>query len=111
MAGADFASGVDPGSTASSLVEGVKTLQPLAWRQFTAVYGPLIYGWARRAGLQGDDAADVTQEVFRSVAVGAPTLQYRRPGDTFRGWLWAITRNKLHDFRRVRSGKPQAAGG
>src|SRR5690606_12959139 len=61
----------DPGSTAASLVAGVKALDPTAWRQLVTLYGPLIYGWARRAGLRGEDAADVTQDVFRAVAAGA----------------------------------------
>jgi RNA polymerase sigma-70 factor, ECF subfamily len=32
-----------------------------------------------------------------------------RPGDSFRGWLWTITRNKLHDRRR--DPEPSAVGG
>jgi RNA polymerase sigma-70 factor, ECF subfamily len=111
MSGVCLVRGVDPGSTASSLVDGLKALQPAAWRQFATVYGPLIYGWARRAGLCGEDAADITQEVFRSVATGAARLQQGRVGDTFRGWLWTITRNKLRDFWRSRSGEVPATGG
>lgn len=103
--------GGDPGSTASSLVAGVKALDPGAWRQLAALYGPLIYRWARRAGLRGEDAADVTQDVFRAVAAGAPHIRHGRPGDTFRGWLWAVTRNKLRDFWRARADRPAAAGG
>jgi RNA polymerase sigma-70 factor (ECF subfamily) len=34
-----------------------------------------------------------------------------RPGDTFRGWLRTITRNKVYDHFRVRNREPQAAGG
>ena len=39
-----------------------------AWQQFVDLYAPLIYGLARKRGLQDADAADVTQEVFRAVA-------------------------------------------
>lgn len=109
MTGLD--AGGDPGSTASSLIAGVKALDPAAWRQLAALYGPLIYGWARRAGLRGEDAADVTQDVFRAVAARAPHIQHGRPGDTFRGWLWTVTRNKLRDFWRTRADRPVAAGG
>jgi RNA polymerase sigma-70 factor (ECF subfamily) len=111
MNGSDVVRGVDPGSTASSLVAGVKALDPLAWRRLTTLYGPLVYGWARRAGLRGEDAADVTQEVFRAVAARAPHLRHDRPGDTFRGWLWTVTRNKIRDFFRGRAGDPSAVGG
>jgi len=89
----------------------MKALDPAAWRRLTTVYGPLVYGWARRAGLRGEDAADITQDVFRAVAVSASHLQHGRPGDTFRGWLWIITRNKLRDFWRSHVDRPTAAGG
>jgi RNA polymerase sigma-70 factor (ECF subfamily) len=110
MPGSDGFSG-DPGSTASSLVAGVKALDPGAWRQLAALYGPLIYGWVRRAGVRAEDASDVTQEVFRAVARAAPQLRHDRPGDTFRGWLWTVTRNKLRDAQRRQTGRPRAAGG
>ncbi len=100
-----------PGSTDTSLIAGVQALDPGAWHQLSVLYGPLIYGWARRAGLHNEDAADVTQEVFRAVAAGAPQLQHGRPGDTFRGWLWTVTRNKLRDFWRGRADRPLALGG
>jgi hypothetical protein len=34
-----------------------------------------------------------------------------RPGDTFRGWLYTITRNKIRDYRRKWPGDLQGAGG
>jgi RNA polymerase sigma-70 factor (ECF subfamily) len=34
-----------------------------------------------------------------------------RPGDSFRGWLWAITRNKVNDHFRQIARSPEAAGG
>jgi RNA polymerase sigma-70 factor (ECF subfamily) len=111
MSGSNVIGSRDPGSTASSLIAGVKSLDPVAWRQLAALYGPLIYGWARRAGLRGEDAADITQEVFRAVAANAAHIQHGRPGDTFRGWLWTVTRNKIRDFWRGRADRPVAAGG
>ena len=39
-----------------------------AWRRFVEVYAPLVYGFARRRGLQDADAADVTQDVCQAVA-------------------------------------------
>ena len=101
----------DPGSTASSLVAGVKSLDPEAWRKLASGYGPLVYGWARRAGLGREDAADITQEVFRAVAAWADRLAHGRPGDTFRGWLRTITQNKIRDLWRRTAGRLQAAGG
>ena len=40
------------------------------------LYSPLVYRWCRRMGVTRSDAADVSQEVFRSVAghiVGFPS--------------------------------------
>ncbi|MDY3553729.1 sigma-70 family RNA polymerase sigma factor [Gemmata sp. JC717] len=105
------ATGADPGSTQAGLIAGVQQGDPSAWHQLTAIYGPLVYGWARRVGLHNEDAADITQEVFRSVAARASRFQHGRPGDTFRGWLWTVTHNKLRDFWRQRAVRPQAAGG
>ena len=47
-----------------------------AWRQFVELYGGLVYGFARRHGLQDADAADLTQEVFLAVAQAAGRFQY-----------------------------------
>lgn len=101
----------DPGTTSSGLIAGVRTFDPSAWRQLAATYGPLVYSWARRAGLSGADAADITQEVFRVVTLWAGRVAHGRPGDTFRGWLWTVTQNKLRDFWRRRSGQAAATGG
>jgi len=80
-------------STATSLLNLVREKDPQAWAKFANLYGPLVYSWARRAGLQDADAADVAQDVFRSVARSIDTFRRDRPGDKFRSWLWTITRN------------------
>ena len=69
-----------------------------AWAQFVDVYAPLIYGYLRKRGLQDADAADLTQTCLRQVAAHVGSLEYDPRRDTFRGWLFAIVRNKLRDF-------------
>jgi RNA polymerase sigma-70 factor (ECF subfamily) len=54
--------------------------------------------------------ADLLQEVFQAVAAHLGRFRKDRTGDTFRGWLRTITRNKIADVYRRRSG-PQALGG
>src|SRR5437868_6432315 len=44
----------------------------VAWSEFVEVYAPLVYGYARKQGLQDADAADVTQEVLRADGGGWP---------------------------------------
>lgn len=95
-------------STDSSLVRRVQACEIEAWSSFVHVYGPLIYVWCRRRGLPREDAADITQDVFVAAARSIATFKHDSCG-SLRGWLWTITRNKLHDFRRSR--ETQAAGG
>ena len=69
-----------------------------AWRQFVELYAPLVYGFARKRGLQDADAADVMQDVLRSVARAAGRLNYDPSRGTFRGWLYTVARNKVFNF-------------
>jgi RNA polymerase sigma-70 factor (ECF subfamily) len=73
----------------------------LAWSQFVEIYAPLVYGFARKHGLQDADAADITQDVLRSVSVAAKKLEYDPHRGSFRGWLFTVVRNRLHDFWAV----------
>ncbi len=81
-----------------------------AWQEFVDVYGPVIYGFVRRRGLQDADAADLMQEVLRSVSSAIDRLEYDRRQGTFRGWLFTITRNKVFSFLSKQQNRPQAAG-
>jgi RNA polymerase sigma-70 factor (ECF subfamily) len=105
------AGGGSVGSTASSLLERAVGKIPGAWDRLVSLYGPTVYGWARRAGLQAEDAADVVQEVFRTLVTHLSRFRYEKKTDTIRGWLWTITRNKVRDHLRRRTGRPHAAGG
>lgn len=84
---------------------------PEVWQRLNFLYGPVVMAWLRSAGIQASDAEDVQQEVFRTVAAHLSKFRRERPGDTFRGWLWTITRNKLHDHRRRQHPRPAAVGG
>jgi RNA polymerase sigma-70 factor (ECF subfamily) len=69
-----------------------------AWRQFVELYAPVVYGFARRRGLQDADAADLMQEVLRAVAGAAGRLDYDPARGTFRSWLYTVTRNKMYNL-------------
>jgi RNA polymerase sigma-70 factor (ECF subfamily) len=82
-----------------------------AWRRLVALYGPLVYGWCRRRGLDAEAAADVGQEVFLAVFRGLDGFRRQRPGDSFRGWLHGIAAHKVADYGRRQAKAPDAAGG
>jgi RNA polymerase sigma-70 factor (ECF subfamily) len=97
--------------TSLSLLERARGRDAGAWQTLVQLYSPLVFSWARRAGLGDADAADLVQEVWQSVAAALERFRRDGQGGTFRGWLWTITRNKLNDHFRARRDKPEAAGG
>jgi RNA polymerase sigma-70 factor, ECF subfamily len=98
-------------STSLSLLSRVRRLDVAAWERFSHLYGPLVYSWARRSGLQDSDSCDVTQEVFAVLASQLERYDQTRAGATFRGWLWGIVRNKLREHHRRTATEPHATGG
>ena len=98
-------------STSLSLLQRIRNREEDAWRRLLHLYSPLVLHWCKRRDVSGQDAEDVLQEVFQAVAGGLDGFRRDRPGDTFRGWLHGITRNKLLDhFRRLEK-HLQATGG
>ena len=81
-----------------------------AWTAFVRLYGPVIYGFARKRGLQDADAADLMQEVMRSVARNVEKLDYDPNRGTFRGWLYTVTRNKIYNFLSAQKNRARAVG-
>jgi RNA polymerase sigma-70 factor (ECF subfamily) len=98
-------------STASSLLRRAQQADADAWRKLTDLYGPLVYHWCRRMGLDEHAAADVLQEVFTSVIGAIGRFDSRRIEGSFRGWLWRITCNKVRDVHRRRRAEQDAEGG
>jgi RNA polymerase sigma-70 factor (ECF subfamily) len=97
--------------TSLTLLERLRTHEPGAWERLLYLYTPLVAYWCKRGGVRGQDADDVSQEVFQSVAAGLGGFRRDRAGDTFRGWLRAITRNKVRDHFRRGQHQPEARGG
>ncbi len=77
-----------------------------AWREFIGLYAPLVYGYARKQGLQDADAADLCQEVLGSVAGAVGRLEYDPSRGSFRNWLFTVVRRKLSTWRRGRRNDP-----
>jgi RNA polymerase sigma factor (sigma-70 family) len=81
-----------------------------AWREFVQIYGPVVYRFARNRGLQDADAADLMQDVLRSVARNAHRMEYDPARGTFRGWLYTVTRNKIYNFLNGQRNRPRGSG-
>lgn len=99
------------GTASSSLIGRAGAGDNEAWRRLVQIYGPLVYTWCRRHGLQPQDAADATQETMSAVATRIGSFDSARNGATFRGWLWTITRNKSVDLIRGKKDHVRARGG
>src|SRR5687767_791860 len=70
-----------------------------AWSQFVEVYGPIVYHFSRKRGLQDSDAADLTQTVFHAIAQQIHRLDYDPRRGSFRGWLFRVVRNQFHKLQ------------
>jgi RNA polymerase sigma-70 factor (ECF subfamily) len=99
------------GSTSRSLLARARSNDADAWDRMVTLYAPLVMYWCRRWNLPEEDTADVFQEVFRSVAASLGDFRKRRAGDTFRGWLRTITRNKVCDHYKRLQREPKGVGG
>jgi RNA polymerase sigma factor (sigma-70 family) len=99
-----------PATRASLLVRLRDGSDAVAWQEFVRLYAPVIYGFARKRGLQDADAADLMQDVLRSVSSAMGRLDYDPIRGTFRGWLFTVTRNKVFNFLDSRNRRVQASG-
>src|SRR5262249_4072789 len=76
-----------------------------SWNAFLQTYGPVVYRYARRMGLQEADAADVTQETMTAVARSIRAFQYQPERGRFRDWLGTVTRRQVGRFRQTQQGE------
>src|SRR5437016_3679036 len=90
----------DVPATRASLIVRLRDPQDVgAWREFIDLYAPLVYGYARKQGLQDADAADLSQEVLGAVIASIHRLDYDPDRGAFRNWLFTIVRRKLARWR------------
>jgi RNA polymerase sigma-70 factor (ECF subfamily) len=97
--------------TSVTLLQRLRANEPEAWRVMVSLYGPLVLQWCARAGVRGADADDVSQEVFQAASARLESFRRDREGDTFRGWLPAITRTRIAEHFRRRGRQPPGFGG
>ncbi len=86
-------------------------MRPDAWARLVDVFSPIVYQWARRAGLNGADSADVVQDVFIAVARKIGKFERQKQSASFRSWLATITRNRVKDCYKKQQRHPGGFGG
>jgi RNA polymerase sigma factor (sigma-70 family) len=99
-----------PPTRASLLVRLRDPHDEAAWTEFVDLYGPLVYGYARKQGLQDADAADLGQEVMRTVAGAVGRLDYDPRRGSFRNWLFTVLRRKLSNWRAAQGTRARGSG-
>jgi RNA polymerase sigma-70 factor (ECF subfamily) len=96
-------------TTPVSLLVRLKQPEPeIAWQRFVDLYTPLLFYWARRAGLRDPDDADLVQDVFANLVRKLPEFEYDRQ-KSFRSWLRTVVLNKWRDRQRRRVSVPGVA--
>lgn len=98
-------------SLSTSLLVRIQQMRPDAWARLVDVFSPIVYRWARKAGLNGADSADVVQDVFIAVARNIGKFERQKQSASFRSWLATITRNRVKDCFKKRQHHPGGQGG
>jgi len=89
--------------TRTTLLQRLKDWQDHGgWQDFFDTYWNLIYGVARKGGLDPAEAEDVVQETMISVAKHMPGFKYDPSIGSFKGWLLTMTRWRMTDQLRKR---------
>jgi RNA polymerase sigma-70 factor (ECF subfamily) len=99
-----------PPTRASLLVRLRDPCDEDAWSEFVQLYAPLVYGYARKQGLQDADAADLCQDVLTAVAGAVGRLDYDPRRGAFRNWLFTVVRRKLMNRQSRRKHRDLASG-
>jgi RNA polymerase sigma factor (sigma-70 family) len=84
---------------------------PRSWQRFFDLYFPWIRDWlCRHHSLSHQDAEDLTQDVLSVVLRELPGFSYDPRKGSFRGWLRAITVNRLRAFWKAGKFRPVPTG-
>lgn len=93
--------------TSINLIHAVRSHDNPAWERLCTRYTPMVVRWIRKAGLSEWDTADVVQNVFEKVASNIQRFRKEKEGDSFRGWLWTVTRNEIRAWFRAQKRNPE----
>lgn len=102
---------VQPLASRVTLLSRLKSKADSAgWGDFVRLYGPVVYGFARKQGLHDSDAVRLMQEVMRSAGQNPEMIEYDPKRLTFCRGLFAVTRSKINHFRAAQKNRPRPNG-
>lgn len=78
------------------------------WQRLLTTYGPQVYHWCERTGLNAAGSSDVMQNVFVTFSKSVHKFEKDRESDSFCGWMWTITQNnsQTHFSKHFRTREP-----
>lgn len=82
--------------TRNSLILRLRNREDVkSWREFVAIYQPVIYRVAKHRGMQDADAHELVQRVLMAVARAVDRFQPDKDRAKFRTWLYRITHSEF----------------
>jgi RNA polymerase sigma-70 factor (ECF subfamily) len=91
------------------VIVGVCRQDPQRWREFDAIYRPILLAYLHQRGLNESDANDIVQDIFVKLLGKIHTYD---PGRCkFRTWLFSVAHNTLIDHARRRAAYKKALDG
>jgi RNA polymerase sigma factor (sigma-70 family) len=72
----------------------------VGWNDFARIYGPVIAGFARNAGVPPQEVDDVLQDVMLGFFRQSQNFEYDPKRGRFRGYLKTVTLNSIRDRHR-----------
>lgn len=69
-----------------------------AWSEFVEIYTPMLYSYCLKRSIKREDAADIVQDVMRTVSREMEDFHYDRTRGTFRAWIHTLLRHALYRF-------------
>jgi RNA polymerase sigma factor (sigma-70 family) len=93
--------------TSVSLLDRLRSARPddPEWLRLEEIYRPLIRRWLGRVPGLGDEASDLTQEVFLVMVREIASFERKREG-SFRAWVRQVTVNVLRNHRKRQLRRP-----
>ena len=90
-------------TTQASLLGRIKDrADSAAWREFDAIYRPMLHRFAMASGLDNAEAGDVVQHCMAAISRHIDGFEYDPGRGRFRSWLRTLVNNRVRNIARDR---------